>query len=421
MSKHVGRFLKLGLATAALIASSGFGAKNEMPKQKEVKVGAILPMTGKIATFGEESWNGLQLANEKLAGKGDLKLVLVKEDTKGEPKESAAAINKLIKTDKVSVVVGEVASSNTIAASGAAQSAKIPLMTHASTNDTITKGKEFISRICFIDSFQGFVMAKFAFEDLKAKTAAIMVDSDSDYSRGLKDSFTKAFTSMGGKIIVDVSYSQKDNDFKGPLGKVKSAKPDVVFVPGYYTQAGAILRQAKEMKIDKKFLGTDGWDSPELGKIAGKAAEGHFISSHFAPDDPNPKVQAFVSDYKAKFKTTPGAMAALAYDAAMYLHEAISQAKAQTPVEISKAITALKNFEGVTGKISLDADRNAVKPAAVLTIAADGTFKFKSSVYPVGMEPKAAEPAKAEKDKVAKKDKEKAPHKEEKKDKEGKK
>ncbi|NBO39113.1 ABC transporter substrate-binding protein [bacterium] len=362
----------LGLAVS-MVARAAVG---------EVKVGVILPLTGDKATFGQESLNGLKLALEK-AGKETPQLKIQVEDTQGTPAGSAAAVNKLIATDKVAVIIGEVASSNTIAASTAAQSAKIPLMTHASTNDTITLGKDFISRICFVDSFQGAVMAKFAVTNLKAKTAAILVDSDSDYSRGLRDSFKQAFIAAGGTIKEDlvISYSQKDRDFKTQLIKVRKAAPDAVFIPGYYTQVGAILRQAKELKLNSKFLGTDGWDSPDLFKIAGAAAAGHYVSSHFAADDTDNRVQDFVREYKARNKENPGAMAALGYDAGFFMRAAIKKAGSNEPSKIRDAIASMKNFDGITGTITIDKNRNAVKPAVIVTTT-EKEFKFLTRVNP---------------------------------------
>ncbi|MFZ9520740.1 MAG: ABC transporter substrate-binding protein [Silvanigrellaceae bacterium] len=363
--------LGLGMPVAALGAVA------------EVKVGVILPLTGDKATFGQESLNGLKLALDK-AGKDSPQVKLQVEDTQGTPSGSAAAVNKLISTDKVNVIIGEVASSNTIAASTAAQSAKIPLMTHASTNDTITLGKDFISRICFVDSFQGAVMAKFAITTLKAKTAAILVDSDSDYSRGLRDSFKKAFIAAGGSIKDElvISYSQKDRDFKTQLIKVRKATPDVVFIPGYYTQVGSILRQAKELKLNTKFLGTDGWDSPDLFKIAGPAAaSGHYVSSHFAADDTDPRVQDFVREYKTRNKENPGAMAALGYDAGFFMRAAVKKAGSNEPAKIRDAIASMKNFDGITGTITLDANRNAVKPAVIVQTT-EKEFKFLTRVNP---------------------------------------
>ncbi len=370
--------LSSGLSGVSIAANDAKGAKGV----KEVKVGVILPLTGATATFGQESLNGLKLALEQSAKEAP-QLKMQVEDTQGTPAGAAAAVNKLISTDKVAVIIGEVASSNTIAASTAAQSAQIPLMTHASTNDAITIGKDFISRICFVDSFQGAVMAKFAAGELKAKTAAVLVDSDSDYSRGLRDSFVATFKEAGGKIDdkLVISYSQKDRDFKTQLMKLRRAKPDVVFVPGYYTQVGAILRQAKELKLKAKFLGTDGWDSPDLFKIAGDAAAGHYVSSHFAADDTDPRVKQFVQEYKARNKENPGAMAALGYDAGFFMKEAVKKAGSNNPLKIRDAISAMKDFDGITGKITLDKNRNAVKPA-VIVMTTEKEFKFFSRVNP---------------------------------------
>jgi branched-chain amino acid transport system substrate-binding protein len=220
-------------------------------------------------------------------------------------------------------------------------------------------------------------MAKFAVDDLKAKTAVVLMDSDSDYSRGLRESFAKAFEKAGGKVTSVVSYSQKDTDFKAQLGKVRKEKVDVVFVPGYYTQVGAILRQAKELGIKSTFLGTDGWDSPAFFEIAGDAAAGHYLSNHFAPDDTDPKVQKFVTEYKAKFGSVPGAMAALAYDAGHLMRDVIKRSAKATPETIKDAINGTKDFEGLTGRITLDENRNAIKSAVILKTTKTGNTFFK--------------------------------------------
>lgn len=379
--KASGVSIARGMALGALLALSVSGSlATAVDPKAAVKVGVILPLTGQLATFGKESENGLKLALDQTKAEG-AQVSLFVEDTRSTVTDSASAINKLITSDKVNVVIGEVASSNTIAATSAAESNKIPLMTHASTNDSITTGKQYVSRICFVDSFQGEVMAKFAIEDLKAKTAAVLLDSDADYSRGLRESFSKAFKKLGGTITVDVSYSQKDKDFKAQLGKVRKEKPDVVFVPGYYTQVGAILRQAKELKVTSTFLGTDGWDSPALFEIAGDAASGHYLSNHFAPDDTDPKVQKFVTEYKAKYGAVPGAMAALAYDAGFLIKDVLKRSASTSSEDIKNAINSTKEFSGVTGNITLDANRNAVKAAVILKTTKSG-YTFYKRVNP---------------------------------------
>jgi branched-chain amino acid transport system substrate-binding protein len=373
-------FLALGALSLAALAVAGLSLPGSaFAVVNSVKVGAILPLTGQTANFGQDTLNGLKLALEKDTSMPKVELVV--EDTLGTPAGSATAVNKLISTDKVSVIIGEVASSNTIAASAPAQNAKIPLMTHASTNDSITKGKDFISRICFIDSFQGEVMAKFAKGELKAKTAVILVDSDSDYSRGLRDSFKAAFTKEGGKVVEEISYSQKDTDFKAQLMKVRKENPDVVFLPGYYTQVGAILRQSAELKIKSKYLGTDGWSGEDLFKIAGPASAGHYVSNHFVADDKDPKVQAFAKEYQAKYGKVPSDMAALGYDAAYFIKNAVRTADSSDPTKIKDAINGTKNFQGITGTISLDANRNAIKSAVVTKTTTTG-FVFHARVNP---------------------------------------
>jgi branched-chain amino acid transport system substrate-binding protein len=348
---------------ATLVAQSASAAV------KTVKMGAFFPMSGNTATFGEESVNGLKMAVDEInAQKGPVKLTYILEDEKSEVTDSANAAKKLINVDKVDILVGSVASSNTNAAAPIAQAAHIPLLTPASTNVNVTQKGEYISRICFIDDFQGTAMAKFAHDDLKAKKAALVIDSTSDYSMGLGSSFKDAFKKLGGEVVVEVSYAQKDQDFSSQLTKIRTRKPDVIFVPGYYTEVGNMIRQAKTLGIHAPFLGGDGWSSPELFELAGDAIVGNYYSSHFSPDDPDPKVQNFVKKYKARYKSAPSDMSALGYDAAYVIADAAKRAKGAklTPVALKDAINSTKGFPGVTGTITLDKNRNASKPLVIL-------------------------------------------------------
>lgn len=367
---------KFAAALSTFLVSISLSQASAAPKV--IKVGAILPLTGQNSTFGSEGQNGLKLALEKI-DKTKYKIELIVEDTRSTPQDAASAINKLINSDKVALVIGELTSSPTMAAAAAAQAAKVPLVSPAATNDNVTLNKDYISRLCFIDSFQGEVAAKFAFNDLKAKTAAIMTDAGQDYSRGLAASFEKAFTAIGGKIVANVSYTGKDSDFTTPLTKVRKA--EVIFVPGYFTQVGTILRQANELKIKAPFVGGDGWDSPKLFEIAGpKASAGHYISNHFAPDDKDPTIQEFVSVYSKNFGQKPGAMAALSYDAGLLLNHLLPQIKATDLVkmreEFKNAIANVKDFKGVTGNITLDKNRNAKKPAVIVKSTTNGWEYF---------------------------------------------
>lgn len=350
-----------------------------------IVIGAVFPMTGPIATYGQESVNGINLALKAVneMGINGKKIKLILEDNKGEPVESANAVRKLIDIDKVHAIIGSVASSNTLAGAPIAQEAKVPLMTPASTNEAVTQKGDFISRTCFTDAFQGVVMAKFAFETLQKKKAVIIVDNSSDYSKGLQKVFAQKYKELGGTIVEkDFTYQQKDTDFRSLLRKVKREKPEVIFLPGYYTEVGLMLRQAKEMGLNVPFLGGDGWDSPKLQELAGaEGIKGNYISSHFSPDDTDPMVQKFVQDYTKAYGQKPGAMAALGYDGILVMAEALKKAKDLTHAAINTSLLATKGFLGITGAITIDENRNARKSAVVLETTAAGNI-FKQKVNP---------------------------------------
>jgi branched-chain amino acid transport system substrate-binding protein len=348
----------------------------------DVKIGVILPLSGGIATFGQENANGLKLAFSKINKSSKQKLTLVFEDDKSEAIEATNAIRKLLNVDKVSVVIGEVTSSNTLAMAPIAQEKKVPLFSPAATNVKVTQVGNFISRACFTDDFQGVVMAKFAANVLNKKKGLIIIDNSSDYSKGLGEAFKTEYVKNGGKIVAeDLTYVQKDMDFQSLLRKIKRANPDVIFLPGYYQEVGLIIKQARALGINAPFLGGDGWDSPKLFEIAGPAIKGNFISSHFAPDDKDPKVQAFVKDYERAYKAKPGAMAALGYDSIGIVADAIKRAQSTTPEAINAAILATKNYPGVTGLITIDSARNSKKAAVVLETT-ETEFIFKNKVNP---------------------------------------
>lgn len=349
----------------------------------DVKIGIVLPISGGIATFGQENINGIKLAMEKIKKTSKQKLTLITEDDKSEAIEATNAIRKLLSVDKVSVVIGEVTSSNTLAMAPIAQEKKVPLFSPAATNVKVTQVGNFISRACFTDDFQGVVMAKFAINGLKKKKGLIVIDNSSDYSKGLAAAFKTEFLKDGGKLASDeeLTYVQKDTDFQSLLRKIKRANPDVIFLPGYYQEVGLIIKEARALGITAPFLGGDGWDSPKLFEIGGPAIKGNYISSHFAPDDLDPKVQAFVKDYEHAYKVKPGAMAALGYDAIGIVADAINRTKSPTPANINAAILATKNFAGVTGSITIDENRNSKKAAVVLETT-ETQFIFKNKVNP---------------------------------------
>ncbi len=351
---------------------------------EEIKIGSVFPVTGAIATFGQSSLNGTQLAFDEINAAGGVlggrKLVLINEDNQSRTEETATAFQKLITQDEVSAILGSVASSHSLAGAPIAQAAGIPMLSPASTNPRVTEVGDFIFRACFIDPFQGQVMAKFALETLGVTTAAMLVEQDSDYSKGLASYFRKAFEAGGGTIVAEEGYKSTDTDFSAILTRVKAANPAVVFVPAYYGTVGPILRQAQAAEIDAVFLGGDGWDSDKLFELAGDAANGGFFSNHYSPDAGTPEVVAFLAAYQARFNAVPDALAALAYDAAHMLAQAINEAGSVEGVAIRDALAAI-SFTGVSGSVVFDENRNPVKSAVIIEIR-DGKQVYKATVNP---------------------------------------
>ncbi|BBH52398.1 ABC transporter substrate-binding protein [Fluviispira sanaruensis] len=347
----------------------------------EVKVGALLSLSNTLAAYGQDAKKGIELALEQMP-KSDVKLIVIYEDTQSTPSESAKAINKLIVSDKVRVVIGEMTSSNTIAAASIAEKEKIPIISPSSTNDSITVGKKYIFRACFIDSFQGYVMSNFALHSLNAKKAIVIEDSDSDYSKGLSQSFRNDFEKNGGKILKVLKYSQKDTSFTAQLAEVRRLKPEVLFIPGFHQQVGVILREAKDLQISARILGGDGWDTPELRAIAKGAENGAYISNHYSTDSENVVLKNFILAFQKKYKSTPSAYAALAFDSINIVLSAIKKSNSDNPEKIRTAMSEIKNFAGVTGTITIDQNHNALKPAVVLEYVKDG-YKYITSVDPI--------------------------------------
>jgi branched-chain amino acid transport system substrate-binding protein len=356
-----------------------------------IRIGVYGDVTGGTSSFGTSTRNGIQLAFEEINAAGGVngkRLEMIFEDDQGTPEKAKTVISKLINQDKVVAVLGEVASTNSLAAAPVAQEAKIPMITPSSTNPKVTEIGDYISRVCFIDPFQGSVMAKFAANTLGAKTAAVLGDNSSDYSKGLTQFFEQEFTKLGGRVITKQTYAQRDQDFKAQLTQMRDLKPDVIYIPGYYGEVGIIAKQARELGMTQPLLGGDGWDSPELWKLGGNALTPAYISNHYSADNPAPEIQNFIKAYQAKFNTQPDSLAALAYDSAKVLADAIKRAGGTESAKLRDAINSTKDFAGVTGRITLDASRNAVKSAVVLALdPAQSKFTFKETIYPEGMTP----------------------------------
>jgi branched-chain amino acid transport system substrate-binding protein len=339
-----------------------------------ISVGEFGSMTGSEATFGISTHRGIEMAfdeTNKAGGIKGKKINLIALDNEGKAEQAAAVVTRLLKQDKVVAILGEVASSRSLAAAPIAQESKIPMITPSSTNPKVTQVGDYIFRVCFIDPFQGTVMAKFASENLKAKKVAILRDVKSDYSVGLADFFAETFKKLGGEIVSDQSYQSGEIDFKGQLTDIRSKKPDAIFVPGYYTEVGLIARQARQLGIKVPLLGGDGWDSSKLYEIGKEAINGSYFSSHYTTESTDPKVQDFIKRYKERYNETPDALAALGYDAARVLTEAMQRTTDLAPQNIRDEIAKTKNFNGVTGVISINDKRDAVKSAVVVRV--DGT------------------------------------------------
>jgi branched-chain amino acid transport system substrate-binding protein len=353
----------------------------------EIRIGEFGSLTGGTATFGTSNHEGVVLAVEEINAAGGVlgkPLRVITEDNQSKPEESVTAVLKLIKQDEVSAIVGEVASSRSLAAAPQCQANKIPMLSPASTNPKVTQVGDYIFRACFIDPFQGKTMAKFAVERLKAKRIAILTDQKNDYSVGLAHFFKESAVKLGAEIVAEESYSEGDIEFKAQLTAIKATAPNVLYVPGYYTECALIARQARELGLDVPLLGGDGWDSPKTVEIGGRAVEGVYLTNHYSPEDQRPEVQNFITKFKARYDgRAPDTFAVLGYDATKMMADAIQRAGSTDGPKIRDALAATKDFPGVSGKISMDADRNAQKSIVILQIR-DGQYRFVESIPPDG-------------------------------------
>jgi branched-chain amino acid transport system substrate-binding protein len=350
----------------------------------EIKIGAVSCLTGALSTFGVSSIQGARLAVEEINAAGGVlgqPIQLIVEDNGSKAGETSTITRKFISQDKVAAILGDLTSSATMEGAPLAQVAKIPLLTPSATNVAITQVGNYIFRSCFIDSFSGKIMAKFALDRLKAKQAIVMTDVKQDYSVGLTEAIRQYFSESGPGIAKTFSYSSGDTDFRTQLTGIRMAHPDVVFIPGYYTEVALILRQARQLGITCPFVGGEGWDSPALVQVAGKAAEGNYYTNHFSASDSEPRVQKFVRTYRAKYGALPDALAALWYDGARLLAHAVQQAGSPEPAKIRDALAATHDFEGVTGRISIDENRNAAKSGVILMID-NGEPKMMQQITP---------------------------------------
>ncbi|MDH7478616.1 MAG: ABC transporter substrate-binding protein [Syntrophomonadaceae bacterium] len=376
-------FLLLIVLLGVSLLASGCAKQEPAATEKVVKIGLVMPLTGDVKTFGESSRNGFMMALEQANFKaGDYKIEYFIADDRNDATEAVNVTEKLISQDKVNAIVGPLTSKATIPASEVANAKKVVLISNTATNPKVTVDngvrKPYIFRACFIDPFQGFVGAKFAIENLKAKTAAVMYDQGNDYTKGLAEEFKKNFEAMGGKIEAFEAYAQADVDFSAVLTNIAKKNVDVLYLPDYYQKVSLIGKQARDKGIKAAFLGGDGWDSPELDF---KAMEGGYFTNHYHPGDTRPEVKKWVSEYKAKYGSEPDALATLAYDATNLLLNAIRTANSNDPEKIRAAMQATKNFPSVSGTTTFDENGNSVKAAAILQVK-DGKQVFVTTVNP---------------------------------------
>jgi branched-chain amino acid transport system substrate-binding protein len=374
------------LALLALVLAcgpdTGAGDSGAEAGKEPIKVGHFASLTGDTATFGQSTDRGIRMAIEEINARGGVlgrPLELISEDDRSITEEARSAAQKLLQRDQVVALLGEVASSRSLAAAPEAQRAKVPMISPASTNPKVTEVGNYVFRTCFIDPFQGAVMARFAQGELGAKRVAILFDFKQDYSVGLAEFFRNTFKELGGEIVADERYTSGDIEFRAQLTTIRAANPDAVFVPGYYTEVGLIAKQARELGLDVPLLGGDGWDSAKTLEIGGAAVEGYYFSNHYAADSDSPKVRAFVDGYRKQHGEVPDAMAALGYDAAGILADAMERAGGVEGEPLRAALAATRDYDGVTGRISIDDARNARKDAVVLKIEG-GKFRFYRSV-----------------------------------------
>jgi len=367
----------LSLLAAAFLATAASA-------QNTIKIGEFASMTGKEATYGQASHKGTLLAVEEVNAAGGVlgkKLELILEDNQSKQGESVTIVKKFISRDKVIAVLGEVASSRSLEAAPICQNAKVPMITPSSTAPEVTAKGNYIFRVCFIDPFQGTVMAKFAKNTLKLRKVALLTSVSSAYSVGLARYFKETFAADGGTVVLEQKFAEGDKDFRAQLTAIKAAGVEGIFVPGYYSEAALICRQARDLGIMLPLFGADGWESPEFVEIGGKAVEGTYFATHYSPENKDPIVAGFNDRFRKRWGNVSDTLTGLGYDSVMMLVDAIQRAGTTDGPKLRDALATTKNFKGVTGTITLDAQRNPTKSAVVLMVK-DGKFVFVESIAP---------------------------------------
>ena len=355
------------------------------PDPAPIRIGQYASLTGKEASFGQSSHQGVVLAVAELNAHGGVlgrPVELLAEDIQSKSGEAATAVKKLIARDQVVAVLGGNASTNSLEAAPVCQAARVPMIAISSTNPKVTATGTYIFRACFIDPFQGAVLAKFARTTLHARRVALLTSVSAPYSVGLSNVFRERFTAAGGEIVAEQKYTEGDKDFRAQLPALKALAPDAIAATGYYTEAALICQQARDLGLTVPIFGGDGWEAPQLIALGGRAVEGTYYSTHYSAESPAPEVQAFIRRFRARYDgATPDAVAALGYDATMLLADALRRAGTTDGPRLRDALAATKDFPGITGRTTIDADRNTSKPAVILRVK-DGRAQFVGAVTP---------------------------------------
>ena len=379
-------FSVLAMLLLGVIVIQGGCRKNE----NAIRIGGVGPITGGAATYGVSTRNACIMAVEEINAQGGVMvsgknyiIELIFEDDEGRPESAANAYRKLVDQNGVKAIIGTVMSKCSLAGAPIAQEGGVPMISTASTNPQVTLVGDYIFRACFIDSFQGTIMANFAYRNLNKKKAAVLYDNGNDYNKGLAEFFKARFLELGGEVVAYEAFTDEDKtqDFNAQLTKIKAAEPDILFLPNYYSSVALIAKQARAMGFTAPLIGGDGWDSPQLMVLGKEAVEGTYYSTHFSKDDPNPKVQKFVQLYSKKYHQSPDALAALAYDACLAMFEALRRSKSLQGEDIRDALKNIKNLEAVSGKINFDKNRNPIKSAVIIKIE-NGQQVFYQSINP---------------------------------------
>lgn len=373
------------LTVVLLAAACGAGREPQTTAvSSDIPVGMYGALSGGEAAFGQATLAGVRLAADEINAAGGVqgkKIRLVVEDDQGKAEEAASVVTKMTTRDNVIAVIGENSSNQSLAAAPICQAAKVPMISPSSTNPNVTKKGDYIFRVCFTDPYQGKALATFVRNNLKATTAAVLKDNKNDYSVGLAQFFEETFKSLGGRIVAEQSYSGGDNDFRPQLTSIKQTKPDVLFIPGFYTDVGQIAIQARDLGITVPMVGGDGWDSPTVIQIGGKSVDNSYFSDHYFVGEPRLAVQKFVADIRKRTGHDPEANAALGYDALRILADAIRRAGSLDRTKVRDQIAATKNYAGVSGTITMGPDRDPIKPVAMIRIDG-GTTHFVTWVQP---------------------------------------